>query len=178
MNRNLIYLALAGVAVILQTVIFPTLLQGYYKPDFILILVIYLGLHEEPLRGGLLVYFMGWCYDGVAGVFPGLNGFVLLGIFLAARGVVTRVNAESSSLVLLLVVAGTIMQSAMVAFALDFFGRTVRFWPQIAWQTPVQVMINLFAAFVLLRLTVWLQKTFMPRKSLPGLRKLDSRYES
>uniref|UniRef100_UPI003D81475E rod shape-determining protein MreD n=1 Tax=Trichloromonas sp. TaxID=3069249 RepID=UPI003D81475E len=167
-----------GVAVILQTVFMPLLLPGNYKPDFILILVIYLGLHEEPLRGGLLVYLMGWFYDGVAGVFPGLNGFVLLGIFLAVRGIVTRVNTESSPLILLLVVAGTILQSAMVAFALDFFGQTLRFWPQIAWQAPAQVLINFIAALLLLRLTVWLQRTFMPRKSLPGLRKLDSRYES
>lgn len=178
MNRILIYLALAGVSVIFQTVLMPTLLQGYYKPDFILILAIYLGLHAAPMKGGLLVYLMGWCYDGVAGVFPGLHGFVLLGIFLAVRGIVTRVNTESSSLVLLLVAAGTILQSVMVAFALDFFGQTVRFWPQIVWQTPVQLLINFVAAFVLLRLSVWLQRTFMPRKSLPGLRKLDSRYES
>ncbi|MDH3454541.1 MAG: rod shape-determining protein MreD, partial [Desulfuromonadales bacterium] len=82
MNRTLIYLAMAGVAVVLQTVLLPLVLQGYFKPDLILILVIYLGLHEEPRRGGVLVYLLGWCYDGVAGVFPGLNGFILLGVFL------------------------------------------------------------------------------------------------
>lgn len=178
MNRSLVYLLLAGVGIILQTVFMSTLLQGHFKPDFLLILVVYLGLHEPPLKGGLLVYLLGWGYDAVAGVFPGLNGFVLLGLFLAVRGIVTRVNTESSALLLLLVAAGTILQSAMVAFALDFFGQTVRIWPQIAWQLPVQVLINFIAAFALLRLTVWLQKTFLPRTTLPGLRKLDSRYES
>ena len=92
MNRSLIYLTLAGIGVILQTVIMPTLLQGYYKPDFLLILVVYLGLHEQPLKGGLLVYVMGRCYDGLAGVFTGLHGFVLLGIFLAVRGMLGRVQ--------------------------------------------------------------------------------------
>jgi rod shape-determining protein MreD len=178
MNRYLLYLSLAGVGIIMQTVLMPTLLQGDYKPDFLLILVIYLGLHESPTKGGLLVYLMGWCYDGVAGVFPGLHGFVLLGLFLAVRGIVTRVNTESSALLLLLVAAGTVLQSGMVAFALDFFGRTVRIWPQIAWQLPVQVLINFMTAFALLKLTVWFQKTFLPRSTLPGLRKLDSRYES
>jgi rod shape-determining protein MreD len=178
MNRTLIYLAMAGVAVILQTVILPLVLQGYYKPDLLLILVIYLGLHEEPRRGGLMVYLLGWCYDGVAGTFPGLNGFILLGIFLAVRGIVTRVDTESSPLLLLLVVAGTVLQSVMMAFALDFFSQASRIWPQMAWQLPVQLLLNFVAAFVLLRLTVWLQRTFMPRRALPGLRKLDSRYES
>jgi len=178
MNRTLTYLAMAGIAVILQTVLLPLVMQGYYKPDLLLILVIYLGLHEEPRRGGLLAYFLGWCYDGVAGSYPGLNGFVLLGVFLAVRGIVTRVNTESSPLLLVLVLAGTILQSALAAFALDFFSQAARIWPQIAWQLPVQLLLNFIAAFVLLRLSVWLQRTFMPRKTLPGLRKLDSRYES
>jgi rod shape-determining protein MreD len=178
MNRTLIYLAMAGIAVILQTVFLPLVLQGYYKPDLLLILVIYLGLHEEPRSGGLLSYLLGWCYDGVAGSFPGLNGFILLGIFLAVRGIVTRVNTESSPLLLLLVLVGTLLQSVLAAFALDFFNQATRIWPQMAWQLPVQLLLNFIAAFVLLRLTVWLQRTFMPRKVLPGLRKLDSRYES
>jgi rod shape-determining protein MreD len=178
MNRTLVYLAMAGIAVILQTVLLPLILQGYYKPDLVLILVIYLGLHERPWHGGLLVYLLGWCYDGVAGPFPGLNGFVLLAIFLAVRGIVTRVNTESSPLLLMLVLAGTIMQSALVAFALDFFSQTARIWSQIAWHLPIQLLLNFVAALILLRLTIWLQRTFLPRKDLPGLRKLDSRYES
>ena len=178
MNRTLIYLLLAGIGMILQTVLIPLIMPGYYKPDLLLILVIYLGLHEEPWRGGSLVYLLGWFYDGLAGAFPGLNGFLLLGIFLAVRGVVTRVNTESSPLLLLLVVVGTILHSFMAAFALDFFSHTARIWTQIIWQLPVQILLNFVAALILLRFTVWLQKTFMPRKDLPGLRKLDSRYES
>lgn len=178
MNRTLIYLAIAGIAIVLQTVLLPLVLTGYYKPDLLLLLVVYLGLHEEPRRGGLLAYFLGWCYDGMAGTFPGLNGFVLLGVFLAVRGIVTRVNTESSPLLLLLVLAGTVLQSVLAAFALDFFSQATRIWPQMAWQLPAQLLLNFIAALVLLRLTVWLQRTFMPRKALPGLRKLDSRYES
>jgi rod shape-determining protein MreD len=178
MNRTLIYLAMAGIAVVLQTVLLPLVLPGYYKPDLLLILVIYLGLHEESLSGGLMAYLLGWCYDGIAGTFPGLNGFVLLGIFLAVRGVVTRVNTESSALLLLLVLAGTVLQTVVLAFALDFFSQASRVWPQMLWQLPVQLLMNFICAFVLLRLTVWLQRTFLPRRKLPGLRKLDSRYES
>jgi hypothetical protein len=114
----------------------------------------------------------------MAGAFPGLNGFILLGIFLAVRGIVTRVNTESSPLLLLLVTAGTVLQSSLVAFALDFFSQTASIWPQMVWHLPTQLLLNFMAALVLLRFTVWLQRTFVPRGNLPGLRKLDSRYES
>jgi rod shape-determining protein MreD len=178
MNRILIYLGLAGICVVLQTVLLPLVMPGYYKPDLLLILVVYLGLHEGPWTGGLLVYLLGWCYDGMAGAFPGLNGFILLSIFLAVRGIVTRVNTESSPLLLLLVAAGTVMQSVLMAFSLDFFSQTERLWPQTMWQLPMQLLLNFIAAFVLLRLSVWMQRTFMPRRKLPGLRKLDSHHES
>lgn len=178
MNRALVYFALAGVAVVMQTVLLPLCMQGDYKPNLILILVVYLGLHERPWSGALIVYLMGWLFDGVGGVFPGLHGFVLVGIFFAVRGVVTRVNTESSALLLLLVMAGTVLHVLMVAFALDFFRQGVHIWSQLLWQIPLQLLLNVLAAFVLLKLTVWLQQTFLPRKNLPGLRKLDNRYES
>jgi len=178
MNRVLIYLALAGTGIILQTVLLPLLMPGGSKPDLLLILVVYLGLHAGPWRGGLLVYLLGWFYDGMAGVFPGLNGFVLLSIFLAVRGIVTRVNTESSPLLLLLVAAGTVQQFLVTTFALDFFSQTAVIWRQMIWQLPLQLLLNFLAAMILLRVTVWLQRTFMPRKDLPGLRKLDKRYES
>ena len=75
-------------------------------------------------------------------------------------------------------VAGTVLHSALTAFSLDFFSHTARIWPQMVWQLPLQLLLNFIAALILLRITVWLQRTFMPRKNLPGLRKLDSRYES
>ncbi len=178
MNRSVVYLALAGVAVIVQTVFLPQLLPSGAKPDLLLILVVYMGLHEGPWRGGLLVYLMGWAFDGVAGAFPGLHGFVLLTIFLAVRGIVTRVNTESSPLLLLLVAAGTVLQVTLTTFALDFFSQTAGVWPQMVWQLPLQLLLNTVAALILLRLSVRLQRTFMPRRKLPGLRKLDSRYES
>lgn len=178
MNRSLIYFALAGVAAVLQTVLMPLLLQGDYKPDLVLLLVVYLGLHEGPWRGGLIVYLMGWFFDGVGGAFPGLNGFVLLAIFLAVRGIVTRVNTESSILLLLLVMAGTILQAFLLAFALDFFRQDISVSSLIALQLPVQLLLNFVAAVVFLKLAVWLQRSFLPRRDLPGLRKLDRRYES
>ncbi|MDH3998951.1 MAG: rod shape-determining protein MreD [Desulfuromonadales bacterium] len=178
MSRAFFYFSFAGVAVVLQTALLPVVLPAPYKPDMILILVVYLGLHEEPWRGGLLAYLLGCCYDGVAGGFPGLNGFLLLGIFLAVRGIVTRVNTESSPLLLLLVAAGTLLQTIQAAFALDFFSHVDGVWTLLFRQLPLQLLLNFLTAFVLLQLIVRIQKIFMPRRDLPGLRKLDSHYES
>ena len=176
MNRYLIYLAFAGLAVVLQTVWLPVIMPGTYKPDLVLVLVVYLGLHEKPLQGGLLVYLLGWLYDGFAGAFAGLHGFVLLSIFLAIRAVVTRVNAESKPLLLLLVMAGTLVQCVLTSFALDFFHITTNFWLQTVPMLPLQVFLNALAALLLIQSIVWLQRKFLPRSEIPGLRKLGSHH--
>ena len=105
-----------------------------------------------------------------------MHGFVLLAIFLAVRAIVSRVNAESSALLLALVFLGTVLQGALTVFALEFFLVDGQFWPQILWALPFQVLINLVAAFLLLKLALWLQIKFLPRRGMPGLRKVDSRY--
>lgn len=178
MNRFLCYLLLAVLAAAVQTALLPHLLPGSTKPDLLLVLVVYLGLHERPWQGGALVYGIGWIYDCFAGHFPGLHGFVLLALFLAVRAIVTRVNTESSVLLLALVLTGTVVQVLLVAFALDFFQGARQVWSLVLLQLPWQAVLNVLAAFVLLRLTLWLQRTFLPRRTLPGLRKLDSRYDT
>lgn len=178
MNRYLIYCALAGLGVVMQSVLLPQLLPYGIKPDLLLILVIYLGLHEQTWRGACLVYGFGWAFDVVAGSFPGLHGFVLLGIFLAVRAIVSRVNAESSLLLMGLVLLGSLLQGGLTIFALEFFVNEGLFWPMILWPLPFQVFVNLLAAFLLLKLALRLQLTYLPRAHVPGLRKLDSHHGS
>ena len=175
MSRIIVYFAIGGFAIVMQSTILPYFLPGFHKPDLLLILIVYLGLHENHWFGAMIAFVMGVLFDGVSGVFFGLHGFAFLGIFLAVRGVVSRVNAESSALLLLLLMGGTILQALMVTFALDFFRQDMRIWPQVAWQIPPQLLMNLIAALLLLKSTVWTQKSFLPNKELPGLRKLDSK---
>ncbi|MCK4536789.1 MAG: rod shape-determining protein MreD [Desulfuromonadales bacterium] len=178
MNRILIYLVLAGMAVVVQSALLSQLLPGGFKPDLLLILVIYFGLHERTWRGACLVYSLGWAFDVFAGSFPGLHGFVLLAIFLAVRAVVSRVNAESSLLLMGLVLLGSLLQGCLTIFALEFFVAEGNFWPMILGPLPFQVILNMLAAFLLLKLALWFQLTFLPRRYVPGLRKLDSHHES
>ena len=111
-----------------------------------------------------------------AGSFPGLHGFILLAIFLAVRAIVSRVNAESSLLLLGLVLLGTALQGTLTIFALEFFSEEFRFWPQILWALPLQTLYNVLAAFLFLKMALWVQLRFLPRQGMPGLRKVDSRY--
>lgn len=178
MSRPLVYFLLGFAFIVLQTTLLPAMLPLHFKPDLLLILVVYLGLNEGYVRGGALAYLLGCLQDVFAAGYPGLYGLAFLGTFLAVRGAVARLNTESSVLLLLLVSAGTLLQSALLLFALGFFADAGALWVIVLKGLPVQILLNLVAAFLLIKATAWLQRRFAPRLKVPGLRRLDRHYGS
>ena len=149
MMRVLVYALLAGLALLLQTVLLPPFFPGGVKPDLILLLTIWIGLREPPWRGGLVVYGLGWLYDAYAGTFPGLHGFVLLAVFLTVCGMATRLHTESLPLVWCLVGGGTLLQGALTVFAIEFFADAGQFWAVMLRSLPTQLLLNLAAGYLL-----------------------------
>ena len=162
MNRYLLYFIAAILSVFLQTTFLSELFTGHYKPDLLLILVVFLGFNEKSFQGGALVYCLGWVCYAFSGTFPGLHGFVLLSVFLAVRAIVSRVNTENYFLILLVVATGTFMQYLMTSFALDFFRMTYAFIFLMLWEMFVQVFLNTLTAFVLLSFALWFRRSFRP----------------
>ena len=152
MRRLLLYSFLFLVALLLQTVFLPPFFPAGTKPDFVLLLIIWLGLRESPWRGGALVYLFGCLYDLHAGTYTGLHGFVFLPIFLLVCGMATRLNTESISLLWCLVAGGTLLQAALTVFALEFFADVSRFWALALDILPEQLVLNLAAGYLLWRL--------------------------
>lgn len=176
MIRPVIYFLLGFVFIVLQTTLLPAMLPLHYKPDLLLILVVYLGLNEGYLRGGALSYLLGCLQDVFAAGYLGLYGLALLGTFLAVRSVVVRLNTESSVLLLLLVSVGTLLQACLIVFALGFFADAGALWTIIFKGLLPQVLLNLLAAFLLIKAATLLQRRFAPRLKLPGLQRLDRHY--
>ncbi len=147
-----------------------------FTPDLVLILIVYIGLNEDYLRGCFLAYLLGCCQDVFAGTSLGLYGMALLATFLAVRGVVGRFNAESSLLLLFMVVCGTLLEGA-VLIGLGFLADLDQLWQIILPRLAPQVLLNLAFAWLLLRLVTRLQRRLAPRRRIPGLQRLDHRYE-
>lgn len=177
MTRVLSYFAIATLFLVLQVTLFPSLLHGHYKPELLLILVIYLSLHESFAIGSGLAYGLGLLQDVFAGNDLGLYGLAFLVTFLAGRSLATRVNTESTLLLLLMVAAGSLLQALVLVFSLGILADSGAAWLQVLWRLPLQMLINLIAATAVLSLTLWLQRRFAPRLNLPGLQHLDQRRE-
>jgi rod shape-determining protein MreD len=160
--RVLLYVGLAWLALLLQTVLLPPFFPGGMKPDLILLLTIWIGVRETPWKGGAMVYGLGWLYDAYAGVYPGLHGFVLLAIFLTVCGMATRLNTESLPLLWCLVGGGTLMQALLTVFALEFFVDVDRFWATVIGVLPAQLLCNLLVGHLLHHFSRRLTRTAPP----------------
>lgn len=176
---RLLACALAGLLFIaLQTTLLPRLLPFHLKPDLLLPLVIYLGIREGYLGGGLLAYALGCLEDAFAAGYLGLHGTALLVVFLAVRGTVGRLNTESSSSLLFLVFCGTLLHAGVLLFALGFFVEAGSYWRLILSRLPLQLLANLAAALLLLKAAARLRKRFSRRPGGAGRSRLDRRYGS
>ena len=167
-----VYFLIGYLFILLQTSLLPALLPFRLEPDLLLILVVYVGLLENYIRGSLLAFVLGCLFDVFAGHYLGLHGFVLLVIFLLVRGTVDRFNTENSLLLLLMVFAGTFIEGGLLVFSLKFFAHAGPVGSLILWRLLPQAILNFAATWLLLSGVLWIQKRFFPRESIPGLQKL------
>ena len=177
MTRVAAYFLLGYVFMLLQAGLLPHLIPFGFTPDLLLILIVYLGLNEDYLRGSFLAYLLGCLQDVFSGSSLGLYGMALLATFLTVRGVVGRFNTENSLLLLFMVGCGTFLEGA-VLIGLGYFADLDQLWRVILPRLAPQALLNLVVAWLLLLLVTRLQRRLAPRRGIPGLQRLDRRYEA
>ncbi len=173
--RVALYFLVGLLFMLFQTVLFPRLFPIYLKPDLLLILVVYLGVNERYLRGGILAYTFGALLDVFAGSFMGMYGMSFLVLFFSVRGAVSYFNAENPLLLLFMVGCGTLIEAAMLIL-LGFLAQVGDLWLIVVrWIVP-QLLVNVLVAYLILALITWLQRRF-PQLDVPGLSRLNENYE-
>jgi rod shape-determining protein MreD len=96
---RLIFLVI--VSIIFQTAFFPDHLSDSFKPDLLIIFVVYMGFRGRILWGGLGSFMLGLVQDSLSGLFFGLNGFSFLLIFIILKAVSHRLYTDSRWLMVL-----------------------------------------------------------------------------
>jgi len=175
MKRTIGYFLLGFLFVLLQSSLWPHLMPTEARPDLILVLVVYLGLAEDHLTGGVLAFLIGTCLDAMAGSHPGLHGVTLLLLFYCIRFASDHFNTESTRLVLIMVGAGTLLYAGLqILFAT--FADAGAVWLQIFRVIVPQTLLNVASALLLLKLVPHLLRRLTPRSEPVTLRRMDRSY--
>lgn len=167
MTRILLLLACALLFLVSQTTLLPTLLPHYFKPELLLLLIVYLCLTESLLRGALLAWGLGLLLDSCGGTHLGLHATIYLSIFIIGHSSVQALNTESPLLLLFMVFCASLLQSGLLIL-FGFFADLQRMIPLILQRATFQGSINVLAAFLLMSLIAALQRRFAPRLAIPG----------
>jgi rod shape-determining protein MreD len=178
LKRIALYLLLGICLGFLQISVLPRLLPETLKPDLLFILVLYLGLTEDSLRGGLLSGFLGFLEDVFAGADFGLFGLTFLLIFFLVRAGANRFNTDSYALLLILTFVATFFKGAVLITLLLLFAEAGRQWPLVLAQLPAEAFLNTLSAVIMLKLTAQLRSRPVRGEGFPEQPHLDDHYES
>jgi rod shape-determining protein MreD len=95
-------------AVVLQTSVFPVHIAAPFKPDLLLVAMVYLALRSPVVPSALLAWLLGLAKDVFSGLYLGLNAFSFLLIFLVIKSISDLLYAESGELFVVTVSAATL----------------------------------------------------------------------
>lgn len=108
-------------SIILQTAFFPAHLADPFKPDLLIIFVVYMGFRERVRLGGICSFLLGLVQDSLSGQYFGLSGFTFLLIFIVLKAVSHRFYTESRWLMVFGVFLASIINGLAVILLLAVF---------------------------------------------------------
>ena len=118
--------ALAIAALLLQTTVLPLAAIGRATPDLLLIMCVYLGLHQHTVGGALGAFSLGYLQDAFSGSVAGLNAFgmclVFTVVYLTSRRLWVDNTISKIAVVFLASVLKTIAILALVAVFMSIDG--------------------------------------------------------
>ena len=167
--RFLFYLLIGIFCALLQSSLFPLLLPAGWRPNLLMILVVYLGLGENFLRAVLVALLIGGIQDSFSGTSLGLYMTVDLVVLLLIKMLSEQLNAENTSLLLLLVAGATLVQNLLIGFCLVVFADAGPVLAILLSALPQQLLVNLLAAAIVLYLILRIQPLIGSRSGMPGL---------
>ena len=81
MRAAFLFTVFAITALLLQTTVLPVTSVGRATPDLLLIMCVYLGLHQHSVGGAVGAFLLGYLQDSFSGNVVGLNAFGMCLVF-------------------------------------------------------------------------------------------------
>ena len=103
MKRNIVLFVLLCLCLVLQGTLFQYLSIGGIKPDLVMLLVIYIALHQKPLVGLAYGFGCGLIADMYLGRYIGLYAFILAVVALLVSFIQKKWYRENVILTMILV---------------------------------------------------------------------------
>ena len=136
MRAALLYAAIAVGALLLQTTVLPYISFGRATPDLLLIMCVYLGLHQHSVAGAVGAFFLGYLQDTFSGSMVGLNASGMCVVFTVVYLTSRRLWVDNAISKIVVVFLASVLKTVAVLILI------VRFMSADGvWQTMVAYLL-------------------------------------
>ena len=142
----LFFSCLVLTALVFQVALLPVFVRAPFKPDLLLVIMVFIALRGSFETGAPLAWLLGMLDDVCSGVFLGLNAASFLISFFVIKSVSDRLYADSAILFVLTVVGVTVASFTLNLLLMVLFTAT----PGIAYSmfsdSIPRILVNAFVA--------------------------------
>jgi len=141
MRTFLFFFVAAAIALVLQCSVCPWLPLGGSIPDLMLIICVYLGLHQHTVGGALGAFLLGYAQDSFSGSTMGLNAFAMSLVFVVVYLTSRRLWVENTISTVVLVFLASVIKTLVVILLLAVFLTTTGVWTSTAKHLLVEAVL-------------------------------------
>ncbi len=147
-RASLLLLCIVVVSIVIQVALFPVFVRPPFKPDLLLIIMVFITLRGSFQVGAPLAWLLGLLDDVCSGLYLGLNAATFLISFLVIRSVSDRLYADSAILFVLTVAGVTVAEFTLNLLLMVMFTTS----PGIAYSMFSDIfprlLVNAFVASI------------------------------
>jgi rod shape-determining protein MreD len=146
------YAILIFAAIVLQVSVLPVHIADPFKPNLLILFVVFMGLREGP-AWGTLAFVLGLLHDVFSGLYLGLNAFSYLIIFLLLSLAADRLYTDRRSLMILGTFSATMVNGLFSLLLLLLFSSSHGIYASLLEGLVPQSLMNALAASVVFTFT-------------------------
>lgn len=131
MRATALFATIAVVALLLQTTVLPLAAVGRATPDLLLIICVYLGLHQHSVAGAVGAFFLGYLQDTFSGSVVGLNAFGMCLVFTVVYLTSRRLWVDNAISKIVVVFLASLVKTMAILTLVAFFMSVEGLWQTI-----------------------------------------------
>jgi rod shape-determining protein MreD len=128
MRAGLIFTTIAIAALLLQTTVLSHAAIGRATPDLLLIICVYLGLHQHSVPGAVGAFSLGYLQDAFSGSVVGLNAFGMCLVFIAVYLTSRRLWVDNAVSKVVVVFLASLLKTVAVLALVAVFMSVEGLW--------------------------------------------------
>lgn len=133
---------------VLQMAFFPAHFADPFKPNLLIMFIVYMGFRESVLWGATGSFLLGLLQDSLSGMYFGLNSFSFLLIFIVLKAVSHRLYTDSRSLMVLGAFLASICNGFLNLLMLAVFSLAPGMYSTVLSVIIPQSMVNALIAYL------------------------------